>query len=457
MIMKKICTDLKDYIMESEFCIHVFSDRVNVVNYTGMYGFDSDSIVVKHKNGTVLIKGDSLSLSKLLDSEILIGGNIKQIEFRWYMVILKVSGRLIKKFIKKLCDNGINLYKIKEIDKSEVYIYISKTDLDKVLELGIIYDIEVVGHTGYLQFLNLIKKNIFVIISFIISIIFVIFLSNLVFEINIVSNNTNIRNILIEELKNEGIYKYSIKKNYEDLSLIKENLLNKYSDILEWVEIEHVGVRCIVRIEERIVSNIEESNEKYHIVALKDAVIKDVKASHGDIVKGINKAVKKGDIIISGSIYLNEELKENIGARGKVMGEVWYNVEVSYPLTYYEETINGAGKIRYSFKLFNKEINLFRKDGKIIKEKLFESKYFSLFKNTIYDVKVIDEVYNYDEAIKLAQEKARKQMESKLDKDEYIIHEKSLKVSLNDSKIVLDMFYSVYEDITGYERIDIND
>jgi len=373
------------------------------------------------------------------------------------MVILKVSGRLIKKFIKKLCDNGINLYKIKEIDKSEVYIYISKTDLDKVLELGIIYDIEVVGHTGYLQFLNLIKKNIFVIISFIISIIFVIFLSNLVFEINIVSNNTNIRNILIEELKNEGIYKYSIKKNYEDLSLIKENLLNKYSDILEWVEIEHVGVRCIVRIEERIVSNIEESNEKYHIVALKDAVIKDVKASHGDIVKGINKAVKKGDIIISGSIYLNEELKENIGARGKVMGEVWYNVEVSYPLTYYEETINGAGKIRYSFKLFNKEINLFRKDGKIIKEKLFESKYFSLFKNTIYDVKVIDEVYNYDEAIKLAQEKARKQMESKLDKDEYIIHEKSLKVSLNDSKIVLDMFYSVYEDITGYERIDIND
>ena len=29
MIMKKICTDLKDYIMESEFCIHIFSDRVN--------------------------------------------------------------------------------------------------------------------------------------------------------------------------------------------------------------------------------------------------------------------------------------------------------------------------------------------------------------------------------------------------------------------------------------------
>ena len=82
MIIKKICTDLKDYIMESEFCIHIFNDRINVVNYTGIYGFDNDSIVIKHKSGTVLIKGNNISLSKLLDNELLIGGNIKLVEFR---------------------------------------------------------------------------------------------------------------------------------------------------------------------------------------------------------------------------------------------------------------------------------------------------------------------------------------------------------------------------------------
>ena len=36
-------------------------------------------------------------------------------------------------------------------------------------------------------------------------------------------------------------------------------------------------------------------------------------------------------------------------------------------------------------------------------------------------------------------------------------YEKCLKVSLNDSKIELEVFYAVCENITGYERIDIND
>ena len=38
--MKSIYTNLKDYIMENEFCIHIFEDRINIVNYTGIYGFE---------------------------------------------------------------------------------------------------------------------------------------------------------------------------------------------------------------------------------------------------------------------------------------------------------------------------------------------------------------------------------------------------------------------------------
>ena len=373
------------------------------------------------------------------------------------MIILKISGRYINRFIKKLYDNNINLYKIKQLDKNNIYIYISKLDLDKVLELGIIYDIEVTGKTGYLHYLELIKQNIHVIISFLISVLVICFLSNLVFEINIISNNKNIREILINELEKEGIHKYSLKKDYKKINLIKENILKKYGDNLEWIEIEYEGVNCNVRLEERIINSIQDDNEKYNIVALKDAVIMDIKASRGVVASRINKNVKKGDTLISGSVYLNEELKEIIGASGKVMGEVWYNVEVSYPLTYYEEIMINNSKTRYSIKLFDKEIYLFRKSGKIVKEKIFESKYFSLYKNNVYKLDVIDEVLTYDEAIKKAEEKARNQIKSKLDTDEYIIYEKSLKVSLNDSKIVLDMFFSVCEDITGYERIEVND
>lgn len=73
---------LKDYIMENEFCIHIFEDRINIVNYICIYEFDDNSIIIKYKNGIINIKGKDLTVCKLLNNEILIGGKIEKIEFR---------------------------------------------------------------------------------------------------------------------------------------------------------------------------------------------------------------------------------------------------------------------------------------------------------------------------------------------------------------------------------------
>ena len=123
-------------------------------------------------------------------------------------------------------------------------------------------------------------------------------------------NTTEMRkNNLNEELNKNGIYKYSFKKNYQELKNIKNIILTKYKDNIEWLEIENVGTRCILKLEERIKSEENNTNELRNIVALKDAVILDVKASNGIIVKRTGSTVKKGDIIISGNIYLNENIK----------------------------------------------------------------------------------------------------------------------------------------------------
>ena len=64
-----------------------------------------------------------------------------------------------------------------------------------------------------------------------------------------------------------------------------------------------------------------------------------------------------------------DEVKEVVEAKGKVMGEVWYKTKVSYPLAYYEEKLTGKKYTRFTLYLFNKEINLFRKKVKL-KEKI---------------------------------------------------------------------------------------
>ena len=51
-------------------------------------------------------------------------------------------------------------------------------------------------------------------------------------------------------------------------------------------------------------------------------------------------------------------------------------------------------------------------------------------------------------------EKGRSKIEETLSEKEYIMDEKSLKIDLKDSKIIVDMFYTVYKDITEYIEIE---
>ena len=77
----------------------------------------------------------------------------------------------------------------------------------------------------------------------------------------------------------------------------------------------------------------------------------------------------------------------------------------------------------------------------------------SLVEQTQREVRITEYVSTEEEAINRALEKARMQIESKLKEDEYIIEEKQLKVNIKESTIVLDIFYSVYENITDYAEI----
>ena len=47
----------------------------------------------------------------------------------------------------------------------------------------------------------------------------------------------------------------------------------------------------------------------------------------------------------------------------------------------------------------------------------------------------------------------KSKIEKNLDEKEYIISQKNLKVEPRNSKIVVDVFFKVYENITGYSDI----
>lgn len=70
------------YINDTDFQIIYFKNDLNIVNYENINYMEDEKISLSHKNGTVLIKGESLRVKKLLDNEIVLSGIIKNIELR---------------------------------------------------------------------------------------------------------------------------------------------------------------------------------------------------------------------------------------------------------------------------------------------------------------------------------------------------------------------------------------
>ena len=306
------------------------------------------------------------------------------------------------------------------------------------------------------KYKELLKKNKLIVISIILSFIFILYLSNTIFYIDVIHNDKNIRELIKEELSENGIRIYSLKKDYKYINKVKNKIMEKHKDKIEWLEIESSGTRYIVKVEERKINDINGNNEPRNLVAKKDAVILSIEASDGVIVKNKNDYVKKGDIIVSGNINLNGEIKKIVPATGKVYGEVWYKLTIEYPLNYTERKVTGETKKVYTFKFMSLNISLYN-NYLVTKEKiLYKNKTipFSIVKQTKNKILNINQTLTKEEAINKAIEVGLDKIKSKLNDNEYIIDTKKLKVETNNSKIILELFVSVCEDITDYSRVE---
>lgn len=374
---------------------------------------------------------------------------------------INIKGRKIERFIKRLADNKINIYNMEMINRNEANIVILKSDYLKVLNIKSIYEFNIVDGSGMIKIRKTLKLNSLILVFLVIGIIVLQILSRMIFSIEVIHTDKSIRNKMLSELENYGLKIHAFKKSYDEVQKIKEQILTNHKDDIEWLEIENIGTKYIVRLEERKIKNNEESNEKRHVIASKNAIIKKIEAENGEIVKEINSYVNAGDIIISGNITLNEQVKNTVRASGHVYGEVWYKVKVDYPLAYSEKHETGNSQKRLVFNFLNKSYELgFKKykDKNVSSKTLLKHIFLpiSLTYDNQRELIVIDEVYTIEQAIKKAEERAYAEINSKLNDKEKILSSKNLKVDVNDSKIELEMFFTVYEDITEYQKIEEN-
>ena len=369
------------------------------------------------------------------------------------LIKVKCQGNYYK-LINKLKNLSIIIYEIASKD-DWIYLKIAFKDYHKLRKYLPSYHFIMDQELGLGKALKVIKNYYYYFISLIIGLGFLIFLSNIIVKVEVIHSSKEIRDLLYDALDDEGIRRLTFKKNYEELSHIKEKILNKYQNDLEWLEIESKGMKYIVRVEQRIITKEKNNPQSCHIIAQKSGVITDILTVNGEALVQRGNYVSKGDVLISGNISFNNETKNTVCEKGTVKAEIWYTVKVSMPLKYEEKSKTGQKRFNFVYDKGLGKTNIFRNRLKTFESK--DKKILSLlgvnyYFRTMEEYKQIVKRYSPEEALNaatlLALEKINIQKKD-LDK---IIAQKVLKKEINDSTINLEIFFAIEEEIGKQEE-----
>ena len=183
-----------------------------------------------------------------------------------------------------------------------IYLVINESDLD-ILKKEFL-SLNVVKYYGKKRIKYFLKGHYIFILSFLFSYIVLVILSNVIFDVEVVTNDNKLKDKIYLYLKDYGIEKYKFVKKSSDLDNIKEKILKDNKDDLEWIEITRSGTKYTVNLTERIINNEVENNKVSDIVAKKDALITHLTIRRGNALKEVNELVHKGEVIITFFVFI---------------------------------------------------------------------------------------------------------------------------------------------------------
>ncbi len=353
------------------------------------------------------------------------------------------------KMINKLNYLSINIYTITYKD-GFIEFKINYKDYPKLKKYLPSYSFEIIKRYGFIRIKSILIKHYYYFLSLIIGFLTLMILSNIIVNVQVVHSSKRIRNLVSEALAERGIKRLSLKKEYQELSRIKEDILKEYPDDLEWIEIENHGMKYVVRVEQRVITKPKKNKNACNIVANKAGVITDIITEKGDAIVTRGSYVNKGDLLINGNISLNDEIKNTVCAKGTIKAEVWYTVKVNMPLKYQisKETKRKRYNIAYDKGLGKQTIF----GSKYNNYKSYDKKLFSFFNTSVYfrtekELKIITKRYNKEEALNKAIMLALEKINIKKKNKDKVITQKVLKNTINDSTINLEIFFAVEEEI----------
>lgn len=179
------------------------------------------------------------------------------------------------------------------------------------------YNISIIKSIGVLYYLIVLfckKINIIGVISFALTLLIC---SRFIFKVEITGNSPGNTKLVEEVLKENNINAGDLKKSYQQLNDIYDDLKASFKGKIDYLNIYQEGGVLFVKYTNSVGAKEVENNFQ-NIYASKDGVIKNIDVSSGNIVVQVNQFVKKGDLLVSNTITSTNGESKIIATKGKI-------------------------------------------------------------------------------------------------------------------------------------------
>lgn len=402
---------------------------------------------------------------------------MRQLEAKWLKgyVTIKVVGYYPERFFDLCARNGIQVWKIKKTDQTICtgHVYLHDIQLIKKLRTQTRYKLYFTSRSGAPFTFKRMKKKKPMLLAAICSLLFVLYLSNIVWRVEITGVRPEVEMQLRTTLEEQGVSQGRLKFLIDPPNEIQKNLLEEHSDLL-WVGVKVQGTTYHLEVVEKTNVNEREEGKPSHIVASKDGVIIDMYVSKGRPLVGVNEFVRKGQTLVSGHLADRHEDDESeqhqttVESIAEVYATTWYESTLSVPIEAEYQTLTGEQSNKYFLGVSNFRLPIWGFFSKTYENTQIETNktpiqflkwelpiYF--IKEDRYQVEEVKESRTQKEASEIGIDQARQELLQTLGREAEIIDQKILHESLENGKVNLHLYFTVKENIAKTKEIPQGD
>lgn len=304
---------------------------------------------------------------------------------------IEVEGVFLERFINICKAKNVLLWNIKSQKTIKLFANIGIKDFKNIREIAKKTNtkIKIRKKCGIPFILNRYKKRKLFAAFIGIIIVFLIIVSNFIWNINIIGNENiekeELKKILADEGLKIGAYKHKLNTN----AVI--NKIRLARDDIAWIGITVKGTNAQVEIKETTKAPaILDENEYCNIIADKEGMITKISVQNGTINAKEGDIVKPGDILAYGYLEGKYTGIRYVHAMANTQAKVWYSKKEKVFLNQQIPTDTGNTETKYSVYLNNFKINFYKTLSKFKNyDTIRTSKKPKLFSNFYLPIEII--------------------------------------------------------------------